>query len=149
MKEEQREILQKIYSYCTYQERSLKEVREKLLQLGAEPLRCEEILVHLQEEKYVDEFRFAREFAHGKFANNKWGKKKIAHELAAKGVTDTLIRQALAMEISEEEYRQTLEKLFELKKKELAGFRTQEIQNKIVRYLLQKGYEWEAISTLL
>ena len=133
--------LQNIKHYCGYQERSHKEVKEKLYRykLGKEVV--DELMAHLIEESYLNEERFATEFASGKFRSRQWGKKKILHELKERGISQYCINQALSS-ISEESYLQVLQKLAEKKWASLKKEQGQLVRLQKTRvYLLQKGYE--------
>ena len=66
--------LQKLQRYCAYQDRCHQEVRAKLLSLGVYGDEMEEIIVSLIEDKFLDEERFARSFARGKFRLKQWGR---------------------------------------------------------------------------
>ena len=70
-------MLSKIRKYCDYQERCHQEVRYQLIKLGARGDILEKIIGQLVEEGFLDEERFARAFARGKFRNNLWGRQKI------------------------------------------------------------------------
>ena len=58
---------QKIKYYCAYQERSHREVKNKLYGFGLFKNDVEEILSELISEDYLNEERFARQFAGSKF----------------------------------------------------------------------------------
>ena len=69
--------LQKIKSYCAYQERSHQQVRYKLIELEVYGDDLEEMLSILIAENYLNEERFARSLARGKFRFKQWGRQKI------------------------------------------------------------------------
>ena len=81
------EIKAKIQSFCAYQERCQKEVREKLKSLHTNSLEAEQIIAELIEENFLNEQRFASAFARGKFRIKKWGRKKIESKLKFKEVS--------------------------------------------------------------
>lgn len=126
--------------YCAYQERSHTEVKEKLYSFGLRKTDVETILSQLIEENYLNEERYARQFAGGKFRMKKWGRVKIVHELKQKRVSSYNINKALE-EIDEAQYRATAEKLalekWNRQKKDQHMIR----QMKTQQFLLQKGFE--------
>ena len=63
-------VLQKIRQYCTYQERSNKEVVEKLYSFGIYKEDAELIVSQLIREKYLNEERYAINFASGNSGAN-------------------------------------------------------------------------------
>lgn len=139
------EALKKIKTYCTYQERSHKEVKEKLYSFGLFRSEIDEIIANMIENNYLNEERFARQFAGGKFRIKQWGRRKIQYELQQKGVNKLNIKFGLK-EIEEEQYLQMLQKLAAKKWKELSGQQYLVRQAKTMNYLLQKGYEQDLIS---
>ncbi len=142
------DALKKIKSYCSYQERSHKEVKDKIYSYGLFKADTEEILAKLIEENYLNEERFARQFAGGKFRMNHWGRKKIVYELQQKGVNKVNIKLGLK-EIDDKEYLVTLEKLGKKKWNELRGQQYLAKQAKTYAYLLQKGYEQDLIRSVI
>ena len=78
----------KIKHYCAYQERSHKEVMGKLYDLGLFKKDAELLVSQLIEEGYLNEERFAIQFAGGKFRIKQWGKKKIVYALKEKQVSE-------------------------------------------------------------
>ena len=134
------QALHKIRLYCGYQERSHTEVKEKLYSFGLRKITVDEILAQLIEENFLDEERFAIQFAGGKFRMKQWGKAKIIHALKQKGVSQYCIRKAVG-EIDELAYRQVLQKLADRKWTSLR--KEPHLLTKLQKtrsYLLQKGF---------
>ncbi|MFC4220906.1 regulatory protein RecX [Flagellimonas marina] len=126
--------------YCAYQERCHVEVVEKLKAMRMIPEAVDQIVTHLIRENYLNEERFAKSFARGKFKIKKWGKKRIVLELKRRQISTFNIKSALA-EIPEEEYHSTLD---ELAKKRLGQIQENNIQKrkkKLADYLLYRGWE--------
>lgn len=142
------QALQKLKQYCAYQERSHSEVQQKLWDLGVWRSQHDEIISALIEEDYLNEERFARMFAGGKFRMKEWGRKKIYYALKEKKVSDYNIKKAM-QEIDEEVYRKKLAELAEEKYALLKGEQYLVRKKKTQNYLLQKGYEPELISAAL
>jgi regulatory protein len=138
------EALQKLRQYCAYQERSHSEVQQKLWDLGVRRADHNEVISALIEDDYLNEERFAKAFAGGKFRMKDWGRRKILYALKEKRVSDYCIRQAMK-EIPEDDYRKTLERLAEKKWTELKGEQYLMRQKKTQDYLLQKGYETDLV----
>jgi regulatory protein len=108
------QALPKIKLYCAYQERCHLEVKEKLYSFGLYKKDVEQLMAQLIEENYLNEERFAIQYAGGKFRMNKWGKVKIKYALRQKHVSEYSIKKALK-EISEIDYKKTLDKLVQQK----------------------------------
>jgi regulatory protein len=143
------QALQKAKHYCSYQERCHNEVKEKLYGFGLRKAEVEEVLSQLIDEDYLNEERFAFQFAGGKFRMKQWGRVKIKYELKQKQVSVYCITKAMNS-IDDEAYQKAFQKAAAEKLKSLRTetnflVRKQKLQN----YLLQKGYEPELIYQFL
>jgi len=138
--------MQKMARYAAYQDRSRKELVQKLNQIGCPPENQEELLGALKDQGFWDEERFARTYVRGKFRQKGWGKMKIKQGLWAKGIDGELAELALSEEIAPQEYRMTLER--ELRKKmNLKGWPTAyDERQKIRNSMQQKGFEAGLVS---
>ncbi len=105
---------EKMRSWCGYQERSQNETRQKLYEFKLEPEYTEAIIVELINENFINEERFAKAFAGGKFRIKQWGRVKIKMGLRQHKISDYCIKQAL-QGIDEAEYENTLIKVLEKK----------------------------------
>ncbi len=75
------EALTNLENYCVYRERCHKEVEQKLNELRMIPEAKEKIILHLIEHDFLNEERYAKAFARGKFRIKKWGRQRIFREL--------------------------------------------------------------------
>jgi regulatory protein len=144
------QAFQKARHYCGYQERSHAEVKEKLYSFGLWKTDVEILLSRLIEENYLNEERFAQQFAGGKFRMKQWGRVKIKHELKQKQVSEYCIKKAMK-EIDGEEYMKVLKKLAAQKWNSVKGPGINRFTKlgKTTAYLLQKGYEAELVKMVL
>lgn len=146
------EIYLRASSFCAYQERTQQEVRDKLYGEGVNKDVIEETIVRLIEENFLNEERFAKAYAGGKFRMKKWGRLKIKNNLKRKGLSDYCIRKGM-QEIEEKDYEKTLEDLLEKKSAEIKVKNRLLQKNRLSRYLIGKGYEaelvWEKINEYL
>ena len=146
------EAKQKIYRYCAYQERSHKEVRDKLYEYGLYRDEVEELLSALITEGFLNEERFAKAFAGGKFRMQRWGRIKILNELEARGLTSNCIKIGMK-EIEDADYIKTLREILERKLSQLDEDNAFVKRDKLARYAIQKGFEpdlvWPEVKTLV
>ncbi len=146
------EATKKIESYCAYQDRCHKEVTQKLKDMGMIPIAINEIISHLIQENYLNEERFAKSYARGKFNIKKWGKKRITNELKQRDISKYNINTALK-EIDEEDYINTLDLLVEKRIEAVKEKNAQKKRKKIADYLLYRGWEshliYERITTII
>ncbi|MDB4285991.1 RecX family transcriptional regulator [bacterium] len=143
------EITSKLMRYCVYQERCRKEVTEKLREWDLEDEDKEDIITFLEEEGFLNEDRFARAFAGGKFRVKRWGRMKIRRELQKKGLDEATIAAGIQVEIPEEDYWQAAGEWIEKKAGSITGKSSFERKGKLSRFLLQKGFEWDVIHEVL
>jgi len=139
-------------SYCAYQERCHEEVKQKLFDLGVYYEAADAIVVDLINNNFLNEERFAKAFAGGKFRVKKWGKRKIIQELKMKKISDYCIKQGMK-EIDSEDYWSVLNQLAEQKMASLKDKNLLVKRSKTAKYLAMKGYEmdliWDALKILV
>ena len=139
------QALQNIKQFCAYQDRSHSEAKERLYSFGLNTTEVENIVSELIQEDYLNEERFARAFARGKFRMKKWGKVKIKYELKHRQVSEYCINKGLS-EIDEDEYQKTLSKLADEKFRMLRTEKNMYTKKKkALTYLLQKGFERDLV----
>jgi len=145
----QEAALQKLQHYCAYQDRCHSEVRSKLIDLGIYGDTLEEIMTELIVNKFLDEERFARSYARGKFRLKKWGRLRILKELKFRKVSEYCMKKALS-EIEEDEYLATLDTILNKKQKQyLQKNDAFTARQKAAKYAAQRGYEMNLIWELL
>ena len=138
----------KMQSWCAYQERSQHDARQKLYELGLWQEAVENIIVLLIQDNFLNEERFATQFAKGKFNIKKWGRIKIKQELKKKRMSDYCLKIALK-QIDEEEYIITLKKIIEIKERTLTEKHPLKRKQKLYAYAVSKGYESDLIFDVL
>ncbi len=134
------EAQSKLENYCAYQERCHKEIVEKLRGMNMIPQAIDLIIVHLIDNKYLNEERFACSFARGKHRIKHWGKIRIVNELKFRKISQYNITTALK-EITPEEYCSTFHTAAE---RQWANIRESNVikkRKKFCDFLLRKGFE--------
>lgn len=137
-------IKRKLEQYCIYQDRCHKEVEQKLTEYNLIPQAKELILLHLLEHNFLNEERFSKSFARGKFRIKKWGKQRIVRELKFRNISAYNIKSALK-EIDEQDYINTIYQLVEKKNNTILESNIFGKKKKIINHLLYKGYETDLI----
>ncbi|NLU94342.1 regulatory protein RecX [Chitinophaga sp. Ak27] len=138
----------KLRQFCAYQERSHQETRYKCLELGLRGEEVEEAIAELVAENFLNEERFARAYAGGKFRIKQWGRKKIQMELKQKQVSAYCIKKGME-EIDPDDYAAVLLKLADKKYQSLRNETAMKRRYKTMQYLLQRGFESELIQEAL
>ena len=148
--EEFQQFTSRIMRYCDNQDRSPAEVFLTLKSWKCNPEWIQLITDEMQDLGFINETRFARSFARGKFRIKGWGKLKIMAALYQQKIPHAIINEALA-EINEKDYLTTLADILEKKWKITGGETTTRI-NKTASYAIKKGYEstlvFEVIETI-
>lgn len=126
--------------YCIYQDRCHLEVINKLQKMQMIQEAQEQIIIHLIQHNFLNEERFAKSFARGKFYQKQWGKIKITNHLRAKNISSTNIQTGLK-EIDNNDYQKTLHQLAIKKLPQVKGNNTFEKRIKLSAFLQSKGYE--------
>lgn len=142
------ELLHKAASFCSTQERCIFETEEKLRKYEAKEDEIIKITRRLVSENFIDEHRYAKAYVKDKFRFNKWGKIKIGMGLKEKKISSDIIRTALE-EIDETAYLESANELIQAKSKGLKYKNEFDRKGKLVRYLLQKGYESSLVYRLI
>jgi regulatory protein len=131
-------------NFCAYQERCHKEVAQKLYDLHMIPEAREKITLHLLQHNFLNEERFSKAFARGKFSIKNWGRIRIVNELKFRNISPYNIKTALK-EIDEDDYLKTLQKIAEKKAAVIKEPNAFKKRSKLLTYLSSKGYESELI----
>jgi regulatory protein len=124
-------------------------VEEKLYSYGVFKNDAQGIISQLIEEDYLNEERFALQYASGKFRIKQWGKVKIKYQLKQKNVSDYCIKKAL-LSIDKADYKKVLCKLVEAKLATLKSEKNIFIKKrKLQDHLLQKGFESDLVREIV
>lgn len=146
-------MLEKIYNYC-FRILSLKpytelQMRQKIKGRFKEilPETVDEILNKLKELKYVDDEQFAINYINFRNTLSPRGKFVLTQELKRKGVAENLIKKVLAE--SEMDEIALAQKLTEHKKQSLQAYEPQKQKEKLMRFLLSRGFSYDVIKSVL
>jgi regulatory protein len=129
---------------CAYQERCQQEMRDKLYEWGLYSNDVENIIANLISDNFLNEERFAKIYAGGKFRIKKWGRIKIKIELKKKKISDYCIRKGLS-EIEEADYLKTLKEIITKKLKATPKGKTQIRHYKAAQYAISRGFEGDLV----
>ena len=145
------QVLDKMAKYCAYQERCVKDVRDKLKTFDIPEEEKSKILDYLLDNRFVNDERFAKSFVRGKVNQSGWGMNKIRFHLMQKGIDKELIDEALG-QTDEAVYRQRLIDILKTKSKTVKAENGFEKKRKLAAYAMQKGFEgnlvWEVLKDL-
>jgi len=138
------EIKRKLERYCVYQDRCHQEVERKFREFHVIPAAKELIFLHLLEHDFLNEERFSKSYARGKFSIKKWGKQRIIRELKFRDISEYNIKTALK-EIDEAVYLSTVYSITEKRNALITEENSYKRRKKLTDFLLRKGYEFDLI----
>ena len=142
------QVLDKMAKYCAYQERCVKEVRDKLKTFDIAEEDKTKILDYLLDNRFVNDERYAKAFVRGKVNQSGWGINKIRFHLIQKGINKDIIDEALG-QTDKEAYHQRLIDILKTKAKTIKAASDFEKKRKLAAYAMQKGFEgslvWEVV----
>ena len=146
-KTEQEAFLQ-LASHCANAEHCQHEMLEKMKRWELSEEAQARIMSKLIAERYVDDERYARAFVNDKIRYNKWGRRKVQQGLWLKRI-DKDIQQTVLDEIDEKEYLNVLKPLLKQKRKSIKANSDYELNQKLVRFALSRGFTFDIIRQCL
>ncbi len=137
--EDEKIIIEKIQSYCLYQDRCIKEVKNKLYSFKVSSQLVENIIEYLIDNDYLNEERYTKMFIQGKLRIKKWGRIKLKYELRSKGIDIKIINEHIN-QINEEDYIEYFNEFSTNKIKFLKGSNDQK-KRSFINYFTYRGWE--------
>ena len=144
---EQEAYLQ-LAALCAQAEHCQQEMRDKMRCWELDETVQNRIIARLVKERYIDDERYTRAFVKDKIRYNKWGRRKVQQALWMKHI-DTDIQQRVLDEIDEKEYLDVLRPLLKQKRKSIKAANDYELNQKLVRFALSRGFTFDIIRQCL
>lgn len=140
-------VRRKLEAWCAYQERCISEVQTKIQSFNLSTIEGQRLIHFLIEHNYLNENRYVQSYISGKVKIKKWGRNKIFYELQRKGISKEILQKSWK-ELDQDFYLSNLKFLINKKFNELGktDFKTKQ---KVIKYLLAKGYESNLILDFL
>ncbi|MGH7829872.1 MAG: regulatory protein RecX [Candidatus Binatia bacterium] len=142
------EALKRALKFLSYRSRSVAEIRAKLTQCGFTHAITEAILQKLHSLNLLNDETFTRNWVRHRVADRGYGPLRIDRELRRKGISRSLIGQALKENLGEEESRERARRLVEkrFRDEDLGDAR---IFRRAVAFLQRRGYRDSVIAEVL
>lgn len=134
--------LKKMLHYCNYQERCKKEIIEKMSSMELSNEDENFIIDFLQEEGFINDERYCRNYVKSKLNLKRWGINKIRLSLITKGIDKNIIDDVLS-KIDRDTYKEGLVNI--LKNKKINETDPFKHKAKILRFAMSKGYSMSDI----
>ena len=138
----------KALNFISYRIRSKKEVYTKLKKEDVPEEHIDKIISKLEEDEYINDYRFAKAFFESKTRINKWSNKRIEYELIQKGISKDIINE-FSLNFKELEFENAMdlvEKKIPQWKNKFDGFK---LKNKVYTFLSSKGFDYNTIERVL
>jgi regulatory protein len=125
--------------YLAYAPRTEHQVRQHLILKGFTKNELDDIIPDLYELGYIDDRRYAVEYAEARFKNKGYGPGRIRRELAEDGVSHDYVTEAIAAAASADMYSMSAKKIAEKFRDRVEGT-LPERRKKLADYLIRRGY---------
>ena len=144
----EQEAYLRLAAFCAQAEHCQQEMRDKMKRWNVDETVQNRIIDRLIKERYIDDERYARAFVKDKIRYNKWGRRKVQQALWQKHIDDD-IQQRVLDEIDEKEYLDVLLPLLKQKRKSTKADSDYELNQKLVRFALGRGFTYDLIRQCL
>ena len=144
----EQEAYLRLTALCAQAEHCQQEMRDKMRRWEMAPEAQERIITRLVKERYIDDERYARAFVKDKIRYNKWGHRKVQQGLWTKRIDEDILQRVLD-EIDDEEYLAVLKTLLAQKRKNIKAQSDYELNQKLVRFALGRGFTYDIIRQCL
>ena len=144
----EQEAYLRLAALCAQAEHCQQEMRDKMKRWNIDETVQNRIIDRLVKERYIDDERYARAFVKDKIRYNKWGRRKVQQALWQKRINDD-IQQCVLDEIDEKEYLDVLRPLLKQKRSSIKADSDYELNQKLVRFALSRGFTFDLIRQCL
>ena len=138
----------RLADYCARGEHCSSELLAQLAKWGVPEDARMRIMRELQQRRYFDDERYAHAFVRDRVHLGKWGRRKIEEALRQKHISDDIRQQALDA-VDEGEYVAVLSPLLQQKRRTVKAQNEFELNRKLVRYALSRGFTFDVIRQCL
>jgi regulatory protein len=144
----EQEAYLELAALCAQAEHCQQEMRDKMRRWEMDEAVQERVIGRLVKERYIDEERYTRAFVNDKIRYQKWGRRKIQQALWMKRI-DNDIQQRVLDEVGDEEYLDVLRPLLKQKRKTTKAQSDYELNQKLLRFALGRGFTFDIIRQCL
>jgi regulatory protein len=137
------------YRYLTIRPRSNKELADKLHDKKFSDPVIAAVLEHVTRLGYLDDGKFAAQWAASRIRSRGFGKRRLEQELRIKGISRDIIKETLTTLFEESAESDIARKEAEKKLRTLTRFEPQVRRRRLAGFLERKGFSSEIIRTIL
>lgn len=138
----------RLTALCAQAEHCRQEMRDKMTRWEIDSDTQEQIISRLVKERYIDDERYARAYVNDKIRYQKWGRRKVQQGLWQKRI-DSDVQERVLAEVDDEEYLSVLCPLLKQKRKSVKAASDYELNQKLIRFALGRGFTYDIIRQCL
>jgi len=142
-----RKVRESALRLLDYRDRSVSEIRKRLLGDEFPEDVVEEVIAQLNSSGFLDDVKFSRDWVKSRTAAKPMGRTRLAWELRSKGVDAPIVEEALENLDADTEYELALS--IAQKKIEKADTSDINLKNRLGSLLRRRGFGWEVINKVL
>lgn len=147
--EERKRAKDRALRFLSYRDRSEKEIRTKLQQVGYEASIIDWVIGELKRLKFLDDQRFAQSYAQTQMITRPVGEFFLRRELKQKGLEEPLIEQAIHQVYQEKDQSAVALELAAQRKKRYANLDEIKAKKRVSDFLLRRGFDWEVVAEVM
>ena len=137
------------YRQLTIRPRSRKELADKLRDREFDEHTISVVLEHVTRLGYLDDVKFAAQWAAGRIRHRGFGRRRLEQELRIKGISREIITETLNTLFEEAPEAETARKEAEKKLRTLTRFEPEVRRRRLAGFLERKGFSSEIIRSIL
>lgn len=147
--EERKRAKDRALRFLSYRDRSEKEIRTKLKQVGYDENIIEWVVGELKRLKFLDDQRFAQSFAQTQMITRPVGEYFLKRELKQKGLDEELIEQTVAKTYEEKDQVSVALELAQQRKKRYQNVDELKAKKRVSDFLLRRGFSWDVVAEVM
>lgn len=149
LNEEKKRAKDRALRFLSYRDRSEKEIRTKLQQIGYDAAIIDWVIGELKRLKFLDDQRFAQSFAQTQMITRPVGEYYLRRELKDKGVDEQLIEQTIDQVYQEKGQLAVALDLAAQRKKRYKNIEEIKAKKQVSNFLLRRGFDWDTVSEVM
>jgi regulatory protein len=149
LNEEKKKAKDRALKFLSYRDRSEKEIRTKLKDIGYDEKIIEWVIGELKRLKFLDDERFAQSYAQTQMITRPMGEYYLRRELKQKGLEAELIEQTIEKVYEEKDQLSVAIELAQQRKKRYKNIDEIKAKKRVSDFLLRRGFDWDVVSEVM
>lgn len=149
LNEEKKSAKDRALNFLSYRDRSEKEIRTKLRDVGYDENIIEWVIGELKRLKFLDDQRFAQSYAQTQMITRPVGEYFLKRELKQKGLDEELIEQTIEQTYSEKDQFSVALELAQQRKKRYQNIEEVKAKKRVSDFLLRRGFGWDVVAEVM